>query len=161
MKKYFIAIYAFIFGIVLVSCSNNCCKNEIELMGAGDRIHDSYTFANVGVSIEREDESSYLISGSVEKFEDEKVKKEFSIDEDVTHLVAIKLSANGAEVEKDKVKITVDGVRNYDAEHLNGSDYTFIILEAKVGSSISIKVAWNGEDEKDYNIKFDDNLLLK
>lgn len=130
-------------------------------MGAGDRIHDSFTFANTGVEIKETEENVYLISGSVEKLESEEVKSEFNIASDIDYVVAIKLSANGKEVIKDKVTISVDGLRSYDAEHLNGSDYTFIILEARKNETVSIKVSWNGTDEENYVLKFDENLILK
>lgn len=160
MKKKFIGIFLFVLVLTTVSCSS-MKTNDIELMGAGDRIHDSYTFANTGVELGYDGNDIYIISGSVEKLTDEKVKEEFSIASDVDYIVAIKLSANGKEVVKDKVTISVNGVRSYDAEHLNGSDYTFILLEVNVGSSVSINVSWNGEDIKDYILKFSDNLILK
>lgn len=160
MKKKLIGIFLFVLVVATVSCSS-MKKNDIELMGAGDRIHDSYTFANTGVELGYDGNDIYTISGSVEKLADEKVKEEFSIAGDVDYVVAIKLSANGKEVVKDKVTISVNGVRSYDAEHLNGSDYTFILLEVNVGSSVSINVSWNGEDTKDYVLKFSDNLILK
>ena len=78
-----------------------------------------------------------------------------------SNVVAIKLSANGREVIKDKVSIKVNGVRNYDAEHLNGNDYTFVILEAVKGKSVSIEVSWNGEDNESYVIQFNENLTIK
>lgn len=144
----------------IVACSCNS-KKDIELMGAGDRIHDSFTFANTGVEIKETDDNVYLISGSVEKLTSEEIKNEFNIASDIDYVVAIKLSANGKEVIKDKVTISVDGLRSYDAEHLNGNDYTFIILEAKKNETVSIKVSWNGTDEKSYVLKFDENLTLK
>lgn len=161
MKKFFTVFACFVLSLILISCAQMESKKEIELMGAGDRIHDSFTFANTGVKIEEVLDKVYKISGSVEKLEDEKVKKEFDIADDVSHVVAIKLSANGRAVDKEKVEIDVNGVRNYDAEHLNGSDYTFIILEAIKSGSVSLSVKWDGEEEINYVIVFDDNLLLK
>lgn len=161
MKNVCVVLCAVLFALVIASCSKVNGENDIELMGAGDRIHDSYTFANTGVELEKTDDNIYLISGSVEKLEDEKVKQEFEIDSDITHVVAIKLSANGKEVDKEKVSIKIDGVRNYDAEHLNGSDYTFIILEAIKNKTVSITVSWNGEQENNYVINFDKDLVLK
>ena len=134
---------------------------DIELMGAGDRIHDSYTFANVGVSIDEKEKNVYHISGSVEKLEDSNVKKEFKIPEDVNNVIAIKISANGRDIIEDKVQIEIDGVRSYDAEHLNGKDYTFVIIEAVKDKTISVKVSWNGDDENNYILIFDENLILK
>ena len=131
-------------------------------MGAGDRIHDTFTFANTGVKIKTDDDKKFTIYGSVEKLMDENVKKEFDIDEDVTHVVAIKLTAIQDEVDKDKVKISVNGDRAYDAEHLNGSDYTFIILEAAKDRTVTITVKWNeNADEKTYVIYFDEEIELK
>lgn len=160
MKKKFIGIFLFILAMITISCSS-MKTNDIELMGAGDRIHDSYTFANTGVELDYDGDDVYTVSGSVEKLTDESVKEEFNIASDIDYVVAIKLSANGRDVVKDKVTIKVNGVRSYDAEHLNGSDYTFVLLEVKVGGSVSINVSWNGEDTKDYILKFSDNLILK
>ncbi len=161
MRKIFTFVMSIALIFLIVSCGEKTTTKAIELMGAGDRIHDSFTFANLGVKIEETEENVYKISGSVEKIENEKIKEEFEIDSDVSHVVAIKLSANGNEVVKDKLKVIVDGVRNYDAEHLNGKDHTFIILEAKKGETVSIKVLWNGEDENSYVVRFDENLELK
>lgn len=161
MKKFFTVFACLVLSIILISCAQMEFKKEIELMGAGDRIHDSFTFANTGVEIEEVQDKVYKISGSVEKLEDENVKKEFDIADDVSHVVAIKLSANGRAVDKEKVEIDVNGVRNYDAEHLNGSDYTFIILEVIKSGSVSLSVKWDGGEEINYVIVFDDNLLLK
>ena len=145
----------------VVACSKVEEKCDIELMGAGDRIHDTYTFANTGVKIEEKEDGVYRIYGEVDKLENEQVKEEFNIDSEINHVVAIKLSANGEDVVKDKVSIKIDGVRSFDAEHLNGSDYTFIILEAVQNKSVSINVSWDGESEKNYIIHFDENLVLK
>lgn len=146
---------------VFIGCDSNM-KNAIELMGAGDRIHDSFTFANIGVNIQNNSENIYTISGSVESLENIEVKKEFDIESDVDHVVAIKLSAVGTQVDKDNVEIKTNGIRAYDAEHLNGSNYTFIILEAVPGKTVSISVKWNKDDnEKTYIINFDNNLTLK
>ena len=160
MKKYFSVIVTFIL-IILAGCSNCGKTKAIELMGAGDRIHDTYTFANQGVKIEETSENVYLISGSVERIESIAVKEEFKIDEDVNHVVAIKLSAEDCKVDKDNVQISVNGIRAYDAEHLNGSDYTFIILEAAPGGTVSISVNWNGTKEFTYVINFSEDIVLK
>lgn len=160
MKKIFICLCSIFLALTFISCSTCKEKLAIELMGAGDRIHDSFTFANLGVELKYEGNNVYAISGSVEKIENEDVKSEFDIPSDVSYVIAIKLSACGRDVIKDKVSIEVDGVRSYDAEHLNGNDYTFIILEVKKGENVSIKVSWNGEDEMNYIVKFDDNLAL-
>ena len=130
-------------------------------MGAGDRIHDSFTFANVGVDIKEIETNVFEISGSVEKITDKKIKEEFEIDEDINHVVAIKLQSNGKVVDKEKVKIKVDGVRVYDAEHFNSSDHTFIILEAVNSGVVSINVSWNGVDYYDYIVKFSNDIVLK
>lgn len=147
-------------SLIFVSCSKQSSK-DIELMGAGDRIHDSFTFANVGVKMEEMENNIYRIYGSVEELLDENVKTEFNIADDVTHVVVIKLSANGKKIDKDKLSIKVDGIRSYDAEHLNGSDYTFIILEAQKNKTVSIVVSWDGNEEQDYIIKYDEDLVLK
>ncbi len=161
MKKFFCCLICLFTMFVAVSCGSGESAQAIELMGAGDRIHDSYTFANTGVKIKDDGDNSYTIYGSVDKLEDDKVKEEFNIDEDVDYVVAIKLTAIDTEVEKDEVEISVDGSRNYDAEHLNGSDYTFIILEAIPGNTAVIKVKWNSEStEKVYSIYFDSQLTL-
>lgn len=159
MRNCFVILFS-ICLMFIVACSCNSMQ-DIELMGAGDRIHDSFTFANTGVEIKETEENVYLISGSVEKLTSEEIKNEFNIASDVMHVIAIKLSANGKEVIKDKVTISVDGLRSYDAEHLNGSNYTFIILEAKKSETVSIKVSWNGSEEESYILKFDENLTLK
>lgn len=161
MKNFCVVLCCILFSLVIASCSKMNKDKDIELMGAGDRIHDSYTFANTGVEIVEMEDNVYEIRGSVESLTDESVKKEFDIDSDISHVVAIKLSANGKEIDKEKLNIKVDGVRAYDAEHLNGSDYTFIILEAVKNKIVSIVVSWNGEDENSYVIKFDENLILK
>lgn len=161
MKKFFSAILMVCLMFVFIGCDSNM-KNAIELMGAGDRIHDSFTFANIGVNIQNNSENIYTISGSVESLENIEVKKEFDIESDVDHVVAIKLSAVGTQVDKDNVEIKTNGIRAYDAEHLNGSNYTFIILEAVPGKTVSISVKWNKDDnEKTYIINFDNNLTLK
>ena len=110
----------------LVGCNEGCGK-AIQLMGAGEKIHDSYTFANVGTKIKDDGKTTFTIYGSVERLDNQIVKEEFDIAEDVMHIVAIKLCAKDEEVEKNVVEIYVDGVRNYDAEHLNGSSYTYIL----------------------------------
>lgn len=161
MKKIWFLFFGLILPIVLVSCGMNNTKKDIELMGAGDRIHDTFTFANLGVHIKEKETNVYEISGSVEKLDNVKIKEEFEIDEDVSHVVAIKLSANGKDVDKEKVSIKINGVRNYDAEHFNGTDYTFIILEAVKGEQVSIVVSWNGEEENNYILKFSEDLELK
>ena len=153
MKKILFLFLTFIFSITLVSCGCKGCK-AIELMGAGDRIHNSFTFANVGVNLKETSETTYEISGSVEKLDSEAVKKEFSIDDNITHVVAIKLTAIDTEVDSKNVVISVDGNEAFDAEHLNGSDYTFIILEAVKGKTVSITVSWNGVDEYNYVLLF-------
>ena len=130
MKKFLCVCLSIFTLLMCVSCGKGKCCSAIELMGAGDRIHDSYTFANNGVKIQEKENNTYLISGSVDPLTDEKIKTEFKIAEDVTHVVAIKLTAIDVEVVAGEVEILVDGAENYDAEHLNGSDFTFIILEA-------------------------------
>ena len=161
MKKLYFLFFGLILPIVLVSCGMNNTKKDIELMGAGDRIHDTFTFANLGVEIKEKETNVYEILGSVEKLEDKKIKEEFEIDEEVNNVVAIKISANGKEVNKEKVSVKIDGVRNYDEEHFNGTDYTFVILEAVKGKQVSIVVSWNGEDEVSYVLQFSNNLTLK
>lgn len=161
MKKTFFCFLTFILTFTLVACGG-VKTNAIELMGAGDRIHDSYTFANEGVVLSKENENAYTISGSVFGILEETVKEEFEIAENVTHVVAIKLTATESEVIKDEVEIVVNGSEAYDAEHLNGSNYTFIILEARAGNNVEIKVKWNSKDDfRVYNIKFADDLELK
>ncbi len=161
MKRILVVLVGVFLSLVFISCSNMNTKKAIELMGAGDRIHDTFTFANTGVKLEEKQKNNYRIYGSVEKLEDENVKKEFKIEDDVTHVVAIKLSANGKKVYREKVTVKVDGLRSYDAEHLNGSDYTFIILEAQKGKTVSIVVSWDGVSEQSYVLMFDENLILK
>lgn len=161
MKKIFSIALSILCLITIVGCSQKNSKKDIELMGAGDRIHDTYTFANNGVKIEEKEENVYRIFGSVDKMEDVAVKDEFEIDADVSHVVAVKLSANGRNVVKEKVSIKIDGIRSFDAEHLNGSDYTFIILEAVKNKSVAITVSWDGENEINYVLMFDENLTLK
>lgn len=162
MKKFLSLMLLLVGVLTLTACSTGGGMKAIELMGAGDRIHDTFTFANTGVKIEETSNNVYQISGSVEKLDSMAVKKEFKIDEDVTHVVAIKLTAIGTEVKEDEVTISVNGNKAYDAEHLNGSDYTFIILEAKPDSTATISVKWSKEDsEKIYIIYFANNLSLK
>lgn len=162
MKKFGCLILVILCLFSCVACSKKNSKSAIELMGAGDRIHDTFTFANTGVEIINNNKNVYTISGSVEKLDDEKVKNEFSIESDISHVVAIKLSAMEDEVEKNEVQISVDGVRNYDAEHLNGSDYTFIILEVVKNKTVTITVKWNkNSEEKSYIIYFAENIELK
>ena len=160
MKGFLSVIFSLICLMVCIGCSGSKTK-AIELMGAGDKIHDTFTFANIGVEIKEKEENIYEISGSVEKITDENVKDEFDIDEDVTHVVAIKLTAVDSTVLEEKVKVYVDGSRAYDAEHLNGSNYTFIILEAKPGALATVNALWDGENEKVYTVKFNENLTLK
>lgn len=163
MKKKFLVLFlSVLFSLSLFGCGKGCCSKSVELMGAGDRIHDSFTFANVGVEIKQKSTDSYEISGSVEKLADANVKKEFKIDDDVNHVVAIKLTAIDVNVDKEKVKITVNGLEAYDAEHLNASDYTFIILEAVPDRTVTITAKWNETDpEKVYTVHFSENLMLK
>ena len=161
MKKLFLFVLCFMIPVIVVACDKKVEKRDIELMGAGDRIHDSFTFANLGVELKEVEDNVFDVSGSVEKLVDENVKKEFDIDDEVTHVVSIKISANGKDVNEDKVTIKVDGVRSYDAEHLNGRDYTFVILEAQKNKNVSIEVSWNGKDKSTYVIRFDENLELK
>ncbi len=148
-------------AIGLAACKDKC--KDIELMGAGDRIHDSYTFANTGVGLTDMGNNKFEITGSIEYLSDSAVKTEFKIPEDVSHVVAIKLTnCSGVNIVKEEVKVEVNGTRNYDAEHLNGSNYTFIILEAKVGATTTISVKWNKDAEPMvYTIKMSDNLVLK
>ena len=161
MKKFFILVLSVFFTLSLVSCSNATVKS-VELMGAGDRVHDSFTFANTGVKIKQTKENSYEISGSVDKIENDKIKTEFKIDSDINHVVAVKITAIDIEVDKSKVNISVNGLRNYDAEHLNGSNYTFVILEAVPNATVTITAKWNDTDpEKVYTIYFSDSLELK
>lgn len=157
-----LAAVLFASGIALASCGKQECK-ELQLMGAGDRIHDSYTFANNGVVLSKKAENQFEISGSVDYLADANVKEEFDIDEDVNHVVALKLcNCSGNKTNKSEVQISVDGVRNYDAEHLNGDDYTFIILEAVPGDTVTISVKWNADMQPiEYSIKMADNLELK
>ncbi len=161
--KRFLSLCLIALGLfIFVGCGNGKCCSAIELMGAGDRIHDSYTFANVGVKISSDKNNVYTISGSVEKIDNETVKKEFKIDNDVTHVVAIKLTAIKTKVVKDEVQISVNGSRAYDAEHLNGSDYTFIILEAVPDNTSTISVKWNKDaEELNYVVYFSADLNLK
>lgn len=166
MKKSFFmfALVAVLFvgGIVLASCGKEECK-ELQLMGAGDRIHDSYTFANTGVVLTKKADKQFEISGSVDYLADQKVKEEFDIESDVDHVVALKLcNCSGNKTVKSEVQISVDGVRNYDAEHLNGDDYTFVILEAVPSHTVTISVKWNKDMQPiDYSIEMVDNLELK
>jgi len=90
------------------------------------------------------------------------LEKEFKIDNDVTHVVAIKLTAIKTKVVKDEAQISVNGSRAYDAEHLNGSDYTFIILEAVPDNTSTISVKWNKDaEELNYVVYFSADLNLK
>ena len=161
MKRFiYFALILFV-CLSFVACKDNRQTSAIELMGAGDRIHDSFTFANSGVELSDDGDNRYTISGSVQKLNDKAVKSEFGIDADVSHVVAIKLSAMGEEVVSEEVEITVDGLRAYDAEHLNGSNYTFIILDAVASRTLTIKVKWNNKmQQKSYVIHFADNLEL-
>lgn len=160
MRKFFSVLLIFIMTLTLAGCGDEKCCEAIELMGAGDRIHDTYTFANVGTKIKKENDI-YTIYGEVAPLESEDVKKEFKIDEDVTHVVAIKLTAIETEVKKDEVQISVNGLRAYDAEHLNGSDYTFIILEAVPSQMVTISVKWNKDaTELNYVLTFAADLKL-
>ena len=109
MKKT-ICWFLCVFALFFVACGSGHKTNAIELMGAGDQIHDSYTFANNGVTISR-DNNTYLIGGSVDKLTDEAVKQEFEIADSVTHVVAIKLTAVESDVVKDEVEIDVEAVR--------------------------------------------------
>ena len=162
-KIFMFALVAVLFagGIALASCGQKECK-ELQLMGAGDRIHDSYTFANQGVVLTKLAENQFEISGRVKYLADDKVKEEFDIDADVNHVVAIKLcNCSGNQTNKNEVQIVVDGVRNYDAEHLNGDDYTFIILEAVPSDTVNISVKWNATMQpEEYTIKMADDLVL-
>ena len=165
MKKniicWFLAVGCVVSAAIISACKNEC--KDIQLMGAGDRIHDSYTFANNGVKLQDLGENNYEISGSVDYLSDTKVKEEFNISEGVNHVVAIKLSnCSNTVVKEDEVEIQINGVENYDAEHLNGSDYTFIILAAKVGATSTISVKWNKDAQaKVYTIHMSDDLVLK
>lgn len=146
---------------IFVACAGGQCR-ELQLMGAGDRIHDSFTFANTGVVLEKMEENNYLISGSVDFLSDEKVKKEFDIDEDVDHVIVVKVcNCSGNKTVESEVEISVDGIRNYDAEHLNGTDYTYIILEAVPAAVTTVSVKWNKDMEIiEYKIKMADDLVL-
>lgn len=161
MKKLWCIIFGFLLPVIMVACGTNNTKKDIELMGAGDRIHDTFTFANIGVELKEKENNVYEISGSVEKIDNEKIKEEFEIDADVNNVIAIKLSANGKPVIKEKMSVKINGVRYYDAEHMNGSDYTFIVLEAVKNKTASIVVSWNGEDENSYVLQYSENLILK
>lgn len=162
MKKFLSLVMLCLVSVMFVACGSGKCCEAIELMGAGDRIHDSYTFANTGVKIKSDDKQTYTIYGSIEKLDDAAVKKEFKIDEDITHVVAIKLTAVDTEVDKDNLQISVNGIRSYDAEHLNGSDYTFIILEASKNKTVTITVKWNKDaEEKTYVVYFAEDIELK
>ena len=98
----------------------------------------------------------------MEKIETDDIKKEFDIDSDINHVVTVKLTALDIEVDKSKVNISVNGVRNYDAEHFNGTNYTFIVLEAVPDRTVTITAKWNEKDpEKVYTIYFSDKLELK
>ena len=161
MKKLFIFLISLTLVLSLVACGSGC-SNAIELMGAGDKIHDSYTFANVGTKIKSESDNVYNIYGSVEKLENENVKSEFEIVESVTHIVAIKICAKDSKVVKEDVEIYVNGVENYDAEHLNGSTFTYVLLEAVPDAVVNISVKWNKDmNAKNYIIKFAGDLELK
>lgn len=161
MRKLSLVFVMVFMMMFVVSCGESDTRKAIELMGAGDRIHDSFTFANVGVEIEEKENNVYRIFGSVEKLQNESIKTEFNIENDVNYVVAIKLSSIDSKVVDDKLKVKVDGVRSYDSEHLNGLDYTFIILEAVKGKTVSISVSWDGEEELNYIVKFDEDLILK
>ena len=77
-------------------------------------------------------------------------------------MVAIKLTAIDTAVDKEKLTISVNGIRSYDAEHLNGSDYTFIILEAVKNRTVTITVKWNEQaEEKTYVVYFAEDINLK
>lgn len=164
MKKaiitFAVALVALGSAIGLAACKTKC--KDIELMGAGDRLHDSYTFANNGVILTDKGDNKYEISGSVDYVSDTELKEEFNINEDINHVIAIKLSNCGSDqLIADQVVINIDGVRNFDAEHLNGSNYTFIILEAKVGATTTISVKWNSSmDYKVYTITMANDLKL-
>lgn len=162
MKKILSLVFICFFSVMFIACGSGKCCEAIELMGAGDRIHDTFTFANTGVKIKSDDKKTFIISGSVDKIENNEIKKEFEIEEDVTHVVAIKLTAVDEKVVKNEVRISVNGNRAYDAEHLNGSDYTFIILEATKGGTATISVKWNKDaEEKIYVVSFAEDLELK
>lgn len=162
MKKLVCILMAVFISFVFAGCGKGKCCEAIELMGAGDRIHDSYTFANTGVKIKNDDKNVYTIYGEVEKLENADVKKEFKIADDVTHVVAIKLTAIDETVKKDEVQISTNGIRAYDAEHLNGSDYTFIILEAVKDKTVTISVKWNKDaEELNYVVYFASDIILK
>lgn len=161
MKKFLYMGLMLCLMVVLVSCGTVQVK-PIELMGAGDRIHDTFTFANNGVELKEESENIYRVSGSINKLVDEKIKKEFNVADSVNYVIAIKLSAVDSSVMKDEVEINIDGSESYDSEHLNGSDYTFIILEAVPEKTVNISVKWNKNDtQKNYVIQFDRDLILK
>ena len=161
LKNIISSVFIVICLILCVGCYSNSAK-AIELMGAGDRIHDTYTFDNVGVSLRDDGDNKYTIFGKVKKLTDENVKSEFEIASDVDYIVAIKLAAIEEKVVKDEVEIYVNGTRNYDAEHLNGSTYTFILLEAKKDATVSINVKWNKDaNEKSYIVYFANDLVLE
>ena len=154
-------ILAITMSCVIVACGANECR-EVQLMGAGERIHDSFTFANTGVVLEKLQDNNYLISGSVDYLDDARVKNEFDIDDNINHVVVFKLcNCSGNKTVKNEVEISIDGVRNYDAEHLNGDDYTYVILEAVPSQTVNISVKWNEQMQPiEYKIKMADNLEL-
>ena len=154
-------IAAVLVSAFVVACGQNECK-ELQLMGAGERIHDSYTFANNGVMLEKLQENQYLISGRVDYLSSAKVKDEFDIDPDISHVVVLKLcNCSGNQTVPEQVEVAIDGMRNYDAEHLNGTDYTYIILEAVPAATTTITVKWNSEMEPIiYSLKMADDLQL-
>jgi len=161
IKKICLVLVLMITMVSFIGCDSSTIK-PIELMGAGDRIHDSYTFANVGTNIKDNGNNEFTIYGSVDKLTNEAAKNEFNIASDITHIVAIKLMAINESVSKNEVEVYIDGSRNYDAEHLNGMNYTFILLEAKPDSLVSISVKWNKDAETvTYKIYFDKDLKLK
>ena len=160
--KKLIFVIAIVFLCQNIFCGCGSTIKAIELMGAGDRIHDSYTFANVGTKINYEGNNKYTIYGSVEKLVDQNVKKEFKISESIEHIVALKVTAVETDVVKDEVEIFIDGAESYDAEHLNGSTFTYVLLEAKSNSTVNISVKWNKNAEKiDYIIYFAEDIVLK
>ena len=90
------------------------------------------------------------------------MKEEFNISQDINHVIAIKLSnCSNIKTEPKEVEIKINGNINYDSQHLNGSNYTFIILEARVDSTTTISVKWNSSAQpKVYTIYMSQDLQL-
>jgi len=151
-------------GSIFVGCGGGNCDKYLKIEPYTNS-ELGYEVNNDGVTFKCIGDNTYEIGGTV-PVASETVLSGFNFQENETHIVSLKLSAN-TDVDKDTFSLEVKGpnkTNTFDKSALDGDDYTYLLLSVDgmtEDKGYTITVKWNRDDEATiYTIKSADNLKL-